>query len=391
VPVSDPVAAVLASLPDYGELLGLVAVDLHGLDGPRYYAGLGFAPVPGNPHGLVRLQDGAECLAHDVARAAGVLDSVRDVPWEGADAAAFRLRVQGLPPVLLRYAAALRRFSVLVDEAHAVLRTGKSRAEALDREASAVKGALAGTVLRSPGGLLELPGEVRRLAGLLAEGADLCRETRARLTELGLEMESLTRQLPHGPESGVARWVDTAADATAYLERMFGNPITLAAIDDHPAEAHLAAGLLGDLAGMVAAVPHPVAYGTAAVLGVGGFAVDQHLYRTGATDARGGAVVTRPGYLAAAATAVPVPAAGPEVRASVRALATATEQVRRADQLLAGGPPETPLQRVSAAATATGRPFVPAIAEYLDDKGVGAGPPARPDVRVRRAVPSCRR
>jgi hypothetical protein len=389
MPMSDPVAAVLASLPDYGELLGLAAVDLHGLDGPRYYAGLGFAPVPGNPHGLLRLQEGAEVLADDAARAAGALDSVRDVPWEGADASAFRLRVEALPPVLLRYATALRRFSVLVDDAHEVLRTGKARAEALDREAVAARVSLASVALPSPRALLDLPAHVRRLAHLLGEGADLYRETRARLTELGLEMEELSRHVPQGSDTAVARWVDTVADATGYLDRTFGSPITNAAVDSHPAEAHLVAGVFGDLAGMVAAVPHPVAYGAAAVLGAGSFTIDQRLYRTGRTNVRGEPLVTRKEYLVAAATAVPLPAAGP----GTRALTQVTEQVRRADQLAAAGPPATPLQAVSAGATAAGRPFVPAIADYLDDRGVGSGPAAAPDVRVRarKEGPPCRR
>ncbi|MCW2569683.1 MAG: hypothetical protein JWN54_3780 [Mycobacterium sp.] len=385
--MSDPVAVVLASLPDYGQLLGLAAVDLHGLDGPRYYAGLGFAPVPGNPHGLVRLQDGAELLADEAARAAGALDSVRDVAWEGADAAAFRSRVAALPPVLLRYATALRQFSVLADDAHAALRTGKGRAEALDREAVAVKASLVSS------GPLTLPGEVARLVHLLGEGVELYRETRARLTELGLEMEALSRQLPRGPDTAVSRWVDTVADATGYLDRTFGSPITHAAVDAHPAEAHLVAGLLGDLASIVAVVPHPVAYGAAAALGAGSFTVDQRLYRRGATNMRGEAIVTRAEYLAAAATAVPLPAVGPETRGAVRAVTQATEQARRTDEVLAGGPPETPLQRVSAVATATGSPFVPPVLDYLDDSGVGSGRRAAPDVRVRvrTAGPSCRR
>jgi hypothetical protein len=348
--MSDPVAVVLASLPDYGQVLGLAAVDLHGLDGPRYYAGLGFAPVPGNPHGLVRLQDGAELLADEAARAAGALDSVRDVAWEGADAAAFRSRVEALPPVLLRYATALRQFSVLADDAHAALRTGKGRAEALDREAVAVKASLVSS------GPLTLPGEVARLVHLLGEGVELYRETRARLTELGLEMEALSRQLPRGPDTAVSRWVDTVADATGYLDRTFGSPITHAAVDAHPAEAHL-------------------------------------LYRRGATNVRGEAIVTRAEYLAAAATAVPLPAVGPETRGAVRAVTQATEQARRTDEVLAGGPPETPLQRVSAVATATGSPFVPPVLDYLDDRGVGSGRRAAPDVRVRvrTAGPPCRR
>jgi hypothetical protein len=383
--MSDPVSAVLASLPDYGELLGLAAVDPYGLDGPRYYAGLGFAPVPGNPHGLLRLQDGADELADDAARAAGALDSVRDVPWEGSDAAAFRSRVAALPPTLLRYATVLRQFSVLVDDAHTELRTGKYRAEGLDREALAVKRALVS------GGLLDLPGEVVRLGHLMAAGVDLFRETRGRLTGLGLEMEALTRQLPHAPETGAARWVDRAADATGYLDRQFGDPLANEVVDAHPAEAHLVAGLLGDLAGVVAAVPDPATYGAAVVVGAAGFAIDQRLYRTGAVDVHGEPIVTRAEYVAGAATAVPLPAVGSAVRGPVRGLARSAEGLRRTDQVLAGGRPETPLQRMSAAATATGRPIVPAVADYLDDKGVGSGAPVRPDVRVRRERPPCPR
>jgi hypothetical protein len=81
---------------------------------------------------------------------------------------------------------------------------------------------------------------------------------------------------------------------------------------------------------------------------------------------------------------VPLPVVGAGVRASVRGLTATAESVRRADQVVAGGVPATPLQVVSTVATATGRPVVPAVAGYLDDKGVASGPPGTPDVRVRR-------
>ena len=374
--MSGVLDVVLDNLPDGNQFLALGGLDPYGLDGPHQYSGLSFAPVPGNPAGLAHVVDAVECLASEAVRAAGLLEGVRDLPWDGADADAFRTRVEAVPPVLRRYAGLLRQLTVLVDEARAVLRAGKGRAEALDREAAVARRYVSSFVPTTPA-LASVPDVLRseqRLQELVAEAVRLYRDTRAKLTEIGHEIAALSRLAPHLPGSGAARWVDGSADALGYVDRVYTPPLARHLIDEHPDEAHLAANLLGDAAGVLAS--YPLGYPAAAVLGLAGFGVEARLYRTGATNGRGEALMSRTGYVEAAVTAIPVPVAGPVARTVAAGISAADPSRARVT------PDGTRLGAVLDAAAESRAPVVSAMAEYLHNKGVAVAPPPVPDVRL---------
>lgn len=383
------------------QVAGLCGYDAHGIDGPHFYLGLGFAPVPGNHRGLADIQTAIEELAADAVRSADVLDGADELHWVGADADAFRARLAALPPVLRQYATTSRRFGELVASVETVMRSGKERAESLDREAVALKSDLLATVLphiSAPlhvAGAASLPGHVlgglNRYGELLGAGASLYVQTRETLTQLGHEIEALSRQAPHLP-TGVGRAIDDVADATGFVDRLLMAPPTRMLVDAFPDEAHLVAGVLQDGASLLGAVPDPVTWPIAAVMGASGFAVEQRLYRTGATNARGEALVGRADYVVSGVTAVPIPILAPEVRAGAKAAARTLTVGRHAQEWAGRAPtewPETPFQIGAAAATVTGVPFLPSAFDYLDDKGVGVPPPSKPDVRLYRPLRPC--
>jgi hypothetical protein len=396
VPVSTVLQHILDNLIDPAQVAALAAFDPHGIDGPHFYSGLGFAPVPGNHHGLAGVQAGIEELATDALRSAGILDGAGELQWAGTDADAFRARIAALPPVLRQYAGTLRAFGVLVDTVHTVLRTGKAHAESLDREATAARRVLLGAAVphvRCPADLpIEVLMAVHRLHDLIGAGLELYRQTRGALTMLGHEIEALSRQAPNLPGSGPARWIDDSADATGFLDRVYMASGGRALVDSHPAEAHLAAGVLGDAASLIAAEPGPFTTPFAGLVGAAGFRIDQRLYRTGATNSRGEPVVSPADYVIGAATAVPIPGVGPALRARRKTVARALETGRTVQET-AGRTPvgvgDTPLQGAAAAASVAGVPFLPSVLDYLDDKGVGVPPPRKPDVRLVRPLRPC--
>jgi hypothetical protein len=387
--VTGVLDVVLDNLPDGNQFLALGGLDPYGLDGPHHYSGLAFAPVPGNPAGLDRVAEAVECLAGEAVRAAGLLEGLCELQWDGADADAFRARIAAVPPVLRRYAMLLRQLVVLVDEARAVLRAGKGRAEALDREAVVARRNVPSFVPTNPAlaAVTELPGEVlrsaQRLQELVAEAARLCLETRARLTEIGHEIAALSRDAPHPLGTGAARWVDASADAVGYVDRVHATPLARQLVDGHPEEAHLVASLLGDVAGTLAI--NPLAYPAALVFSLAGFGLDARIYRTGATNGRGKAVVDRAGYEEAIATAIPVPVLGPGTLPAVRTVAVAVGPADHSRGLTT--PDRTRLGAALDTAAELRTPVVSPVAEYLRSKGAAAAPPPVPDVRLSDTPP----
>jgi hypothetical protein len=376
--------------PGAADVAGLSGFDPYGLDGPRQYEGLGFVPVPGNPRGLARLSEGAATLAGESIRAAAILDGVGETTWEGADAEAFRARLSALPPALRDYGRLLRQFGVLVSDAGIAVRAGKAHAEALDREATVLRRLLTEAVPSWPVRYADLTPELdqreRRLGAILREAAGLRRRVSARLADIGNEIDRLSRHAPHLPTAGLARWVDDGADALGHVDRLLIPLGAQVLIDRFSAEAHLAAGLARDGAGVVAG--HPGGAALATVLNAASLGVDARIYRIGATNSRGEALLRRADLVTAALAVVPL--RGRSAAAGLHGAAGSVGQVAEVatpGSPVVGSPPTGPV-RVAADATArSGLPFVPSVLEYTDNRWGSVPRSAAPDVRVRQTPP----
>jgi hypothetical protein len=396
--MSDPLQWVHDHRPTAASLLSAAAVDPHGTDGVHYYGALRFIPVPGNAGGLAAVSAEADRLVVKVRAVAAGLDRVRMIPgWRGGDAAAFLASTDSLAPLLRRYSDLLSELSPLVTQARSVLRDGKKEGESLEAHARSALANLPGGLLPHHWSLVQDLSETReaasRYTALLRSARDLADDTLQRLIGIGHRIEALSTLAPHA-QQGFDRRVDDVVDESGFFDRaLLGAPIR-AAIDAFPAEAHLAAGVLGDVSsyGATLAVDFGpgagAVYATAVVAGLASTSVDARLYQTGATNAQGQEIVTRNGLEASVAAAVPIPFVSQRLRAVPRTaqiigrVARNGARVQRAAGAIAPGLPTNGPQAVGLVAGVAGVPLVPSIAGYLDDKGVMQSSSRPPDIRL---------